>query len=165
MKFRQVLRGVASLANKVAGPRRSSPAATRSSDSPSIAATTPGMLQITYEPALDGDADPGEVVWAWIPYEEDPSQGKDRPCLVIGRLDGRLAVVALTTKASGPERDRVSVGMGLWDHERRPSYAKIDRVILLQANGVRREGAVFPKERFESVVAAAAARKPDFQRA
>ena len=165
MRFQQVLRGVASLAHKAADARRSSTAATRSIDAPAATTAKPGKLQISYEPALDGDADPGEVVWAWIPYEDDPSQGKDRPCLVIGRLDGRLAVVALTTKATGPDRDRVSVGIGLWDHERRPSFAKIDRIILLQPNTVRREGAVFAKDRFDSVVAATAARRPDLQRA
>ena len=34
--------------------------------------------------ALDGEPDPGEVVWAWVPYEDDPAQGKDRPVLVVG---------------------------------------------------------------------------------
>ena len=39
----------------------------------------------TYAPEIDGEPDPGEVVWAWVPYEDDPSQGKDRPVLVLGR--------------------------------------------------------------------------------
>ena len=34
-------------------------------------------------PERDGEPDPGEVVWAWVPYEDDPSQGKDRPVLVL----------------------------------------------------------------------------------
>ena len=33
---------------------------------------------------MDGDADPGEVVWTWVPYQEDSSVGKDRPAVVIG---------------------------------------------------------------------------------
>ena len=36
-----------------------------------------------YAPEIDGEPDPGEVVWAWVPYEDDPSQGKDRPVLVL----------------------------------------------------------------------------------
>lgn len=160
MKLRNLLSGVSSFASKARETGRSNGDARTATPG-----ARPGVLQISYEPALDGDADPGEIVWAWIPYEDDPSQGKDRPCLVIGRLDGRLAVVALTTKASGPQRDRVALGIGTWDHERRPSFAKIDRVILLQADGVRREGAVFPKDRFATVVEATAARKPDVQRA
>ena len=42
----------------------------------------------SYEPVADGQPDPGEVVWAWVPYEEDPSQGKDRPVLLIGHTEG-----------------------------------------------------------------------------
>ena len=36
-----------------------------------------------YAPEIDGEPDPGEVVWGWVPYEDDPSQGKDRPVLVL----------------------------------------------------------------------------------
>ena len=49
----------------------------------------------TYSPELDGEPDPGEVVWAWVPYEDDPSQGKDRPVLVIGREGTSLACLRL----------------------------------------------------------------------
>ena len=44
---------------------------------------TKGGSPSTYAPEIDGEPDPGEVVWAWVPYEEDPSQGKDRPVLVL----------------------------------------------------------------------------------
>ncbi len=55
-------------------------------------------LEISYTPRHDGDADPGEVVWTWIPYEDDPQQGKDRPVLVIGTVGKLLAVLPLTSK-------------------------------------------------------------------
>jgi len=32
-------------------------------------------LSIEYAPERDGEADPGEVVWTWVPYEDDPTQG------------------------------------------------------------------------------------------
>ena len=38
-----------------------------------------------YRPRDDGAADPGEIVWAWVPYDEGDGRGKDRPVLVIGR--------------------------------------------------------------------------------
>ncbi|MDT5251880.1 MAG: hypothetical protein QOH07_824 [Mycobacterium sp.] len=41
--------------------------------------------RLVYSPDLDGRADPGEVVWTWVTYEEDPTRGKDRPVLVVGR--------------------------------------------------------------------------------
>ena len=34
---------------------------------------------IEYSPHLDGDADPGEVVWTWVPYEKTQA-GRDRRC-------------------------------------------------------------------------------------
>ena len=44
-----------------------------------------GRLTPEYAPRRDGEPDPGEVVWVWVPYEEDPAQGKDRPVVVVGR--------------------------------------------------------------------------------
>ena len=170
MKFTKILSGVAQRTKVTRSKRtkgtvgstapRSKAGAEKSSPNP-----TPrrGQVQISYEPAFDGDADPGEIVWAWIPYEDDPAEGKDRPCLVIGRIDDRLAAVALTSKESGRPGDRLAVGTGPWDHERRPSWAKIDRVIALRPDHVRREGAIFPAERFDSVVAATAGRRAEIQ--
>jgi hypothetical protein len=53
---------------------------------------------IQYAPDLDGAPDPGEVVWAWVAYEDDPRQGKDRPVLLIGREDGAYLGLQLTSQ-------------------------------------------------------------------
>jgi hypothetical protein len=106
-----------------------------------------------YSPSMDGDPDPGEVVWTWVPYEDDPSQGKDRPVVVIGRRTDRLVGVALTSKRHDDEA-QLEVGTGPWDRERRPSYAKLDRVLALDPDQVRREGAVLAKARFDDLVMA-----------
>src|SRR5690606_11488787 len=37
-----------------------------------------GVPEIVYDPMHDDLPDPGEVVWAWVPYEEDHGNGKDR---------------------------------------------------------------------------------------
>src|SRR3954465_3472466 len=42
-----------------------------------------GRAKTSYAPKPDGNPDPGEVVWTWVPFEEDYSQGKDRPVLLI----------------------------------------------------------------------------------
>lgn len=110
-----------------------------------------GTVTIEYAPDIDGDADPGEIVWAWVPYEEDPSRGKDRPLVVIGRRDGRRVGVPLTSKRKDRD-DRVPVGTGSWDRKGRPSYAVVDR--LLDLDGIRREGAVLDRDRFDAVVSA-----------
>ena len=101
-------------------------------------------------------ADPGEVVWAWVPYEEDASQGKDRPVLVIGHDGPKLAAVPLSSKDHAERRDSgewIAVGTGGWDREGRPSYADAGRLLRYAPSEVRREGAALDEDRFREVVA------------
>jgi len=107
-------------------------------------------LEIEYSPRADGSPDPGEVVWAWVPYEDDPSQGKDRPVLLIGRRGEKLVGVALTSKPN--PRHTIELGIGPWDREGRVSFVKVDRLIDLDPANVRREGAVLDRRRFERVI-------------
>jgi hypothetical protein len=118
----------------------------------------PDRITILYEPNRDGDADPGEVVWGWVPYEDDPTQGKDRPIVVVGRWGRDLAGVPLSSKERPGDPDRVPVGTGAWDADRRASFACIDRVLRLRAADVRREGSALDARRFRAVVEALTAR-------
>ena len=43
-----------------------------------------GIPAVAYAPKPDGQPDPGEIVWTWVPFEEDNSVGKDRPVLLVG---------------------------------------------------------------------------------
>lgn len=115
------------------------------------------VLKISYEPRTDGDGDPGEVVWTWVPYEDDPKQGKDRPVLVIGSLGRDLAVLPLTSKNHTDHADCVELGTGDWDSSQRVSYVKLDRVLRVPSKRVRREGATLDRQRFDRVVAKLAA--------
>jgi hypothetical protein len=138
-----------------AGPAASPPPAVPRPGGP--APTARRVLE--YTPVLDGDADPGEVVWAWVAYEDDPSQGKDRPALVVGRdgADGGDIVLALMLSSQDyHEGDPawLSLGSGAWDGEGRPSWVRLDRVLELPADGIRREGAILDGERFDRVAAA-----------
>lgn len=115
-----------------------------------------------YSPVLDGDADPGEIVWTWVPYEDDPRQGKDRPVLVVGRDGPALLALMLTSKdhdrdaASEARHGRywLDVGAGPWDKQRRPSEVRLDRVLRVDPTTVRREGAIVERPLFDQVVAA-----------
>lgn len=111
---------------------------------------------IEYSPDLDGLADPGEVVWAWVPYEEDPGRGKDRPLLVVGRHRRRLLAMMLSSRDHEDERDWLELGSGTWDHEGRRSYLRLDRVFALDEDDIRREGAILDPERFARAAAALA---------
>ena len=94
-------------------------------------------------------------MWAWVPYEEDSSEGKDRPVLLVGRDSGYLLALMLTSKDHNNERkldrDYVDIGTGSWDKQGRPSEVKVDRVIRLKEEGIRREGAILDRQRFAMV--------------
>lgn len=111
-----------------------------------------GIVHVEYSPELDGDADPGEIVWAWVPFEEDPSQGKDRPVVVIGRRGSKLVGVPLTTKRDDREA-QVPIGTGRWDAQARASYARVWRMLDLEPGSIRREGAILAPDRFERLIA------------
>ncbi len=130
------------LTRRVAGRRRSRRAGRSESG-----------LDIEYTPELDGDPDPGEVVWTWVPYEEDPTKGKDRPVVVIGRRRGVLVGIALTSKFDDREL-QVELGTGDWDSQHRVSYARIERMLAIDPTRMRREGAIIDRHRFDRVVAA-----------
>ncbi len=112
-----------------------------------------GVVTVEYAPRIDGDPDPGEVIWAFVPFEEDPTQGKDRPIVVIGRRGSKLVGVPLTSKQHDNEA-QVAVGTGDWDPKGRPSFARIWRMLDVDVNDMRREGAILDRERFDLVVAA-----------
>jgi hypothetical protein len=121
-----------------------------------------GVVRPVYAPDLDGDPDPGEIVWTWVPFEEDHSRGKDRPVLVVGRDDPWLLVLMLSTRhheADPVRRDEtwLDLGTGDWDVERRASEVRVDRVIRADPAAVRREGAVLDRTRFDLVVGSLAA--------
>ena len=116
----------------------------------------PSGPEIVYAPERDGDPDPGEVVWAWVPYEDDPAQGKDRPVLVIGYEGPELLGVPLSSKDHAAKPDAaewVEVGRGAWDGQARVSFANADRVLRYRPAEVRREGAALRRDRFDAVVA------------
>ncbi|WP_114906083.1 type II toxin-antitoxin system PemK/MazF family toxin [Ornithinimicrobium murale] len=118
-----------------------------------------GTPTISYEPVADDRPDPGEVVWAWVPYEEDHSQGKDRPVLVIGRDGDRLLALQMSSQDHDQDAEDearwgrywVDVGSGAWDGRGRDSEARVDRVLRLEPESIRRIGAVLGRERFDEV--------------
>jgi hypothetical protein len=108
--------------------------------------------RLAYAPQLDGQADPGEIVWTWVAYEDDPAQGKDRPVLVVGRRGKTLLGLMLSSNADRDgQRHWYALGTGAWDHQNRPSWVRLDRVLEVDEDGVRREGAVMDRGRFDKV--------------
>jgi hypothetical protein len=114
-----------------------------------------GTVHTSYNPSTDGDPDPGEIVWTWVPYEENDGRGKDRPVLIVAKEPpGTLLAVQLTSKDHDGERDWVGVGAGRWDGEHRPSWVDISRVLRVHPGGMRREAAALGRDQFDGVIAA-----------
>jgi hypothetical protein len=110
--------------------------------------------KLVYAPNLDGRADPGEIVWTWVVYEDDPTRGKDRPVLVVGR-DRRvlLGLMVSSQERHAGDRDWVRIGTGAWDYEGRESWVRLDRVLDVPEESIRREGAILDREIFDVVAA------------
>ena len=107
---------------------------------------------VQYAPRLDGAADPGEIVWTWVAYEEGDGRGKDRPVLVVGRDGSDLLGLMLSSNADREgERGWLGLGAGDWDGEHRSSWVRLDRVLAVPEHGIRREGAVLDRARFDLV--------------
>lgn len=119
-----------------------------------------GEVQADYRPRPDGHLDPGEIVWAWVPFDENDGRGKDRPVLVVSCEGDLLTALMLTSKDHDRDfedearwgRYWMDIGAGPWDRQRRPSEVRLDRVLRLQLGDVRREGAALDRAMFDEVV-------------
>lgn len=156
--WRQLARTIAEVAVRQ-GPRilrevqRAAPARRRPAERTGRArGAGGGGRRLAYAPQPDGRADPGEVVWTWVAYEEEPDQGKDRPVLVVGREGPTLLGLMLSSRAERDgQRHWFALGAGAWDRQARPSFVRLDRVLRLTEDGIRREGAVLERDRFDAV--------------
>ncbi|MHA6525999.1 type II toxin-antitoxin system PemK/MazF family toxin [Tessaracoccus sp. G1721] len=138
------------------GPQPSAPTFTAGADYPG---DYTGRPDIVYTPHPDGRPDPGEVVWTWVPYEDDHTQGKDRPVLLVGH-DGPW-LLGLQVTSQDHDRDAAQeasvgrywtdIGTGEWDNQRRPSEVRVNRLIRIDPDTVRRVGAVLDERIFDAV--------------
>ena len=113
-----------------------------------------------YAPRRDGKPDPGEVVWAWVPFDENDGRGKDRPVLVLMIQRDEVRALMLTSKDHHRDaadearwgRYWMDVGSGPWARKGRPSEVRLDRLLRLPIGAVRREGAALDRATYLLVV-------------
>lgn len=112
---------------------------------------TVGPVRTLYAPAPDGDPDPGEIVWTWVPYEENDGRGKDRPVLIVAREGGGTVLAVQLTSRQRGDGEWMPLGSGPWDREGRDSWVGLGRVLRVHPDGMRREACALDRARFNAV--------------
>lgn len=121
-----------------------------------------GVPHFSYTPHNDDRPDPGEVVWTWVPFEEDTRVGKDRPVLLLGVDAGWLLAAPLTSQdhdrdaaqEASQGRYWMDIGSGDWDPKHRASEVRLNRVIRVSPKHVRRTSGRIDAELFHQVTVA-----------
>lgn len=107
---------------------------------------------IFYAPDMDGQADPGEVVWIWVSADGPQLPAKERAMVVVGR--SRSSILGLLISCNPEHRgdeDWLDIGSGVWDQRGRQSWVRLDRVLEVGELGIRRQGTAIPRGRFERI--------------
>ncbi|KTF03922.1 PemK-like protein [Trueperella bernardiae] len=121
-----------------------------------------GLPTFDYSPLPDASPDPGEVVWAWVPFDENDGRGKDRPVLVLAGYEEHVVFVQMSSKdhddytryEASQGRTWLDIGTGAWDSRGRSSEVRLDRLLVAHVAQVRREGATLDRARYDAVVKA-----------
>ena len=109
---------------------------------------------IVYAPDMDGQTDPGEVVWAPVMLEGDAEKSRERAVVVVGRHKQILLGALISTHARHADSPHwLFIGSGAWDPEGRPSWVRLDKILEVPESGIRRSGAMMPRRRFDRIAA------------
>ena len=57
----------------------------------------------------------------------------------------------LSSQEHQGDPDWIGIGSGTWDYEGRASWVRLDRVLDVPEEGIRREGAILARDTFEKV--------------
>ncbi|AZA11920.1 type II toxin-antitoxin system PemK/MazF family toxin [Corynebacterium gerontici] len=107
---------------------------------------------IVYAPDMDGQIDPGEVVWFWAPSDHGDQLLNERSLVVVARSADMISGL-LTSPNPDHERDEhwLDIGSGPWDASGRQSWVRIDKLVSVPQSHIRRQGVVMPQQRFERI--------------
>ncbi|QCB28994.1 PemK-like protein [Corynebacterium endometrii] len=107
---------------------------------------------ILFSPDIDGQADSGEVVWVWAPTDGPDSLPHERAVLVIARNRSNVLGLLISPNPTHEEEDWwLEIGSGEWDETGRQCWVRLDRVLEISEEDVRRRGILFPQRRFERI--------------
>lgn len=106
---------------------------------------------IFYAPDMDGQADPGEIVWADIHTHHGETLDK-RAVLIIGRKDHTLLAMLISSNDEhANQKNWLEVGSGPWDPAGRESWIRVDKILQIPESLIQRRGAAMPERRYERI--------------
>lgn len=112
---------------------------------------------IFYAPDMDGQADPGEVVWVRIRTREG-SEAEMRAVLIVGRKAHTLLTLLISSNREHLQEDNwLSIGSGPWDVRSQSgscgSSVRLDKVLEVPESMIQRRGIAMPERRYDRVAA------------
>ncbi|UIZ91729.1 hypothetical protein JZY91_08310 [Corynebacterium sp. CNCTC7651] len=114
----------------------------------SVRSTGKVPRNIYYAPDMDGNAEPGEVVWVTVP-SHPPAE---RSMLVVGREQHEvLGLLISPVKAHADEQHWLGIGSGEWEASGEPCWVRLDKTLFVPETDVHRRGTIIPPLRFERV--------------
>lgn len=107
---------------------------------------------IYYAPDMDGQADPGEVVWMWAPAGTPHHLPQERAIVIVGRTKFNLLGLLISDCPRHEEEDNwMDIGSGAWDTAGQQAWVRLDRIVEVNESGIRRQGAIIPRRRFDRI--------------
>ena len=123
----------------------------------SVTVTVPtGTLArpVIYAPDMDGQVDPGEVVWYGVVRARDAAP-EMRACLIIGRNEHTLLGMLISSNPEHRTDDNwIPIGTGLWDPRGTKCWVRVDRVVEIPEARIQRRGVSMPERRYDRIAGA-----------
>ena len=109
---------------------------------------------IFYAPDMDGQAEPGEVVWANLHFVRQVGLER-RAVMVIGRNHHTLLGLLISSDPRhADDGNWFPIGNGPWSDKHDTSWVRMDKTLLIPETFIQRRGVRMPIRRFERLASA-----------
>lgn len=106
---------------------------------------------VIYAPDMDGQADPGEVIWYKVLTHREATP-ELRAWIVVGRNHHTLLGMIISSNPAHSDEDNwVAIGAGLWDPRGNECWTRVDRIIEIPEADIQRRGVSMPERRYERI--------------
>lgn len=108
---------------------------------------------IIYAPDMDGQVDPGEVVWYRVVRAKD-AEPELRACLIVGRnAHTLLGMIISSNPEHRNDNNWIPVGTGLWDPRGNKCWVRVDKIVEIPEARIQRRGVSMPERRYDRIAA------------